>query len=758
MTMTAQSGYTGTAYLQVLPDTDRLYPTGTITASPALHYPIYFTNPGTYTVWLRGYPTNAAGDSAYISMEGQVVGITGFEPRAWTWTDGTTSGATAQLAVEATGLYTLSLWMREDGLRIDRLLLTTDTTYLPSGFGPVETVQQVEEGPGRMVLLDRTLVYTYDNLYRLTGAAYSTGELYEYAYDPVGNRLQQIINGDTTEYLYDAANRLTNVGGVPYSFDANGNLLRTGVVTHVFNAANYLVEASGEDYTLHPIYNGVGDRIGQTVAATTTHFALDVLGLPEVIYTSEGNKYLHLPGAIVTENAAGESRYLLSDGLGSVRQAVDDTGEVVAYHEFDPYGNPISLSSDPSNLPPYGYSGEWWENEIGLLYLRARWYTPGDGIFLSRDPMEDEPPYQYVQGNPVNRSDPSGLFPEWVIRNSLEGASIKAAFSGSDEWGRAGLYHLLLDAEDGDAVWPSIVDFAEESWRTIKHPLRTEAPVSAYIGCDRGKLSFNYMNSPINLVCPALPGSSYCGYNSSLPQFLTLLDIAANQLRVRAPWRQGTLRYHYYARSKNGNHYGYTFYDDFGDETLLPDVVSSSWGLGLGVGFEKAKLVDRYGIAYRSWSGTIGIGLQIKHLKPLVNVGRLIGELGGSLGEAEGYSITDNSNPPSESLDPRRSKGRIPREAQLNQRIKGFGIGWHAALLAGYSMTTPVPPTGSFHWFTRGIDVGIVASGGYTFESYPGGEGWDWLDGLNGESHSYGKDSLPQETSSYTGNECTCGN
>ena len=50
--------------------------------------------------------------------------------------------------------------------------------------------------------LTRTIVYTYDNLYRLTDADYSTGEDYAYAYDPVGNRLQQITaGGDTTAYL-----------------------------------------------------------------------------------------------------------------------------------------------------------------------------------------------------------------------------------------------------------------------------------------------------------------------------------------------------------------------------------------------------------------------------------------------------------------------------------------------------------------------------------------------------------------------------
>jgi hypothetical protein len=77
------------------------------------------------------------------------------------------------------------------------------------------------------------------------------------------------------------------------------------------------------------------------VGVTTTYFALDVQGLPEVIYTSEGNTYLHLPGVIVAESAEGEVRYLLGDGLGSVRQAVDETSAVVAYHKFDPYGKPL---------------------------------------------------------------------------------------------------------------------------------------------------------------------------------------------------------------------------------------------------------------------------------------------------------------------------------------------------------------------------------------------------------------------------------
>ncbi len=116
---------------------------------------------------------------------------------------------------------------------------------------------------------------------------------------------------------------------------------------------------------------------------------------------------------IVTEKA-GETRYLLSDGLGSVRQAMDDNGLVVVYNEFDPYGNPIvNRKSEIAN--PYGYTGEWWQDEVELLHLRARWYMPGTGTFLSRDAWEGDSRrpltfngWSYVEDNPINYTDPTG--------------------------------------------------------------------------------------------------------------------------------------------------------------------------------------------------------------------------------------------------------------------------------------------------------------------------------------------------------------
>ncbi len=100
----------------------------------------------------------------------------------------------------------------------------------------------------------------------------------------------------------------------------------------------------------------------------------------------------------MTESSNGEVRYLLSDGLGSV----------VGYNEFDPYGVPVNNNGGD----PYGYTGEWYGGYMHLLHLRARWYAPETGTFLSVDPVESEPPYQYVRGNVVNLTDPSGNSPE----------------------------------------------------------------------------------------------------------------------------------------------------------------------------------------------------------------------------------------------------------------------------------------------------------------------------------------------------------
>jgi len=86
----------------------------------------------------------------------------------------------------------------------------------------------------------RTITYTYDGLYRLVEADYSSGESFQYTYDAMGNRTAYtatITSTAVTTYSYDAANRLVNAGGVTYTWDARGNLLADGVYTCILRQA-----------------------------------------------------------------------------------------------------------------------------------------------------------------------------------------------------------------------------------------------------------------------------------------------------------------------------------------------------------------------------------------------------------------------------------------------------------------------------------------------------------------------------------------
>ena len=134
------AGYAGSGYLSAWPDVDRQYSLTLIETSPELGYTINFTIPGTYTVWLRGYAPNGAGDSVYVGLDEQpVTRLTGFPPRQWSWANQDQAGNRVTISVTAAGHHSLRLWRREDGLRLDRVVLTTDSGYNPSDLGPTES-------------------------------------------------------------------------------------------------------------------------------------------------------------------------------------------------------------------------------------------------------------------------------------------------------------------------------------------------------------------------------------------------------------------------------------------------------------------------------------------------------------------------------------------------------------------------------------------------------------------------------------------
>ncbi len=251
----------------------------------------------------------------------------------------------------------------------------------------------------------RTISYTYDGLQRLTGATETPGTTYAYTYDLAGNRTEVWENGAPVANLsYNDANQV-----IGWSYDAAGNLLSDGTTTRSYDALNRLTQQDGTSYT----YNGDG----VLVSDGTTTYAQDLAApLSQVLNDGTAN-YVYGHDRL---RALGGPWYV-GDALGSVRQTLDDAGAVVGSVQYDPWGVPTAGTPQP-----FGFTGEL--HSVGQVYLRARWYDPTSGTFLtfrwrtseSNDRIPgSHHPYVYALNDPITNIDPTGKCVPYVEEDCL---------------------------------------------------------------------------------------------------------------------------------------------------------------------------------------------------------------------------------------------------------------------------------------------------------------------------------------------------
>ncbi len=170
-------------------------------------------------------------------------------------------------------------------------------------------------------------------------------------------------------------------------------------------------------------YAAGGLRTSKTRGATTTSYVWDkTAGAPGLLTETTGNAttaYLYGPDGVAYEqiDPAGVVTYLHHDQIGSIRAITDSSAAVKGTVSWDPWGNTTGTTGTVSNL---GWTGQYRDTETGFTYLRARYYDPDTATFLSRDPLDavTREPYAYVAGNPLNNTDPTGLyFGEGLVKN-----------------------------------------------------------------------------------------------------------------------------------------------------------------------------------------------------------------------------------------------------------------------------------------------------------------------------------------------------
>ena len=319
--------------------------------------------------------------------------------------------------------------------------------------------------------------YTYNSIGQVEQVQYPNRTV-QYVYDNAGNRIRSVEEYNTsqsmsiggvsenyikveTDYEYSRVNTLlketASVKDVAqeeiqrtisrYGYDANGN---TRVVTkaktekanaeepetesygayieggtapeglelvrYSYDGYNRLVkteEAGGR--TVEYSYRGDDLRAGKKVTAgetvKETEYVYDRGQL--IRETTNGTAKEYAVGLqYIGAYEGGSSSYFMYNGRGDVTRVTGSSGTALSEYSYDIFGNAESAENDGNNIR---YAGEYYDSETEQYYLRARYYTPGNGRFLTEDSYGGDTynpqtlnRYTYCTNDPVNLVDPSG--------------------------------------------------------------------------------------------------------------------------------------------------------------------------------------------------------------------------------------------------------------------------------------------------------------------------------------------------------------
>ena len=324
---------------------------------------------------------------------------------------------------------------------------------------------------------EETTTYTYNSIGQVSQVQYPNRTV-QYVYDNAGNRIRSVEEYETsqnmsiggvsenyikveTDYEYSRVNTLlketASVKDVAqeeiqrtisrYGYDANGN---TRVVTKAKTEKANAEEPETESYgayieggevpegleLIRYSYDGYNRLVKTEEAGGRTieySYRGDDLRAGKKVTSGETAKeteYVYDRGQVIRETTngtakeyavglqyigayeGGSSSYFMYNGRGDVTRVTGSSGTALSEYSYDIFGNAESQVGDSNSIR---YAGEYYDRETEQYYLRARYYTPGNGRFLTEDSYGGDTynpqtlnRYTYCTNDPVNLVDPSG--------------------------------------------------------------------------------------------------------------------------------------------------------------------------------------------------------------------------------------------------------------------------------------------------------------------------------------------------------------
>ena len=236
-----------------------------------------------------------------------------------------------------------------------------------------------------------------------------------------------MLEASIGKFTYDSANRLTIAGTRYYTYDVEGTRIKT---------------QKGEDTTKF-VYN-VNARLSQLLIKTENNAV---------------TKYVYGLG-LIGEETSGNFKTYHFDYRGSTVAITDKSGNVTDTFEYDTYGRLKDRTG--TTKTPFLYNGRdgvITEDDTGLIYMRARYYSTALRRFVNADKLHGDISnalslnrYSFCNGDPANGVDPLGLSME---RNGIiwYDSADKAAYAFAVEYNRES---MKSDTEIGTSIYSQV--------------------------------------------------------------------------------------------------------------------------------------------------------------------------------------------------------------------------------------------------------------------------------------------------------------
>ena len=292
---------------------------------------------------------------------------------------------------------------------------------------------------------NKSFVYAYDaggNILSVKEYAYTTGAL--------GTAVKTTAYGYTDGTWKDL---LTSYAGQTITYDGIGNPLsyRDGL-SMTWRNGRELASLTKNGVTASYLYDESGLRTKKTVGGVVTNYHVingvlygEYTGSHRLLYMFDeaGTRYSFLYN--------GSTYYYVFNGQGDVIGITDGYGNMLARYTYDAWGKPLTITdgagadvsgnaSHIANVNPFRYRGYYYDKESGLYYVGSRYYDPQTGRFINADGyvstgqgLTGNNMFAYCGNDPINRSDPSGLFwkeiGNWFkeVGNAIAGFAKKVA-------------------------------------------------------------------------------------------------------------------------------------------------------------------------------------------------------------------------------------------------------------------------------------------------------------------------------------------